>query len=92
MELTDYHAIKDLDRQIKEARRAAMAAGTLEEKLIGQKRVRALESQRSQKRRALFDAQDEVDRQRDRLIADIEAKLRQTVNVEEGFVVEWSLS
>lgn len=84
--------IKDLDRQIKEARRAAMAAGTLEEKLVGQKRVRALESQRSQKRRALFDAQDDVDRQRDRLIADIEAKLRQNVNIDEGFVVEWSLS
>ena len=53
--------IKDLDRQIREARRAATAAHTLEEKLAGQKQVKALESQRNAKRRALFDAQDEID-------------------------------
>lgn len=69
--------IKDLDRQIKEARRAATAAATLEEKLAGQKQVRALEAQRSQKRRSLFDAQDDIDRQRGRLIAEIESKLAQ---------------
>ncbi len=40
--------IKDLDRQIKEARRAATLALTLEEKLAGQKQVKALEMQRNQ--------------------------------------------
>lgn len=35
--------IKELDRQIKEARRATSAALTLEEKLAGQKQVRALD-------------------------------------------------
>ena len=39
--------IKELDRQIKEARRAATAALTLEAKLDGQKQVRALEGQRN---------------------------------------------
>jgi adenine-specific DNA-methyltransferase len=34
-----------------------------------------LESQRNDKRRALFDAQDAVDNQRDTLIAQIEGKL-----------------
>ena len=63
--------IKDLDRQIKEARRTTTAALTLEDKLAGQKQVKALEQQRSAKRRALFDAQDEIDRQRERLIAEI---------------------
>ena len=71
--------IKELDRQIKEARRAATAALTLEDKLAGQKQVKALESQRNQKRRSLFDAQDQVDSQRDRLIAEIEGKLKQTL-------------
>jgi len=46
--------IKDLDRQIKEARRSATAAVTLEEKLAGQKRIKALEGQRNDKRRTLF--------------------------------------
>ena len=60
--------IKELDRQIKEARRAAITALTLEEKLASQKRIKAIEAERNQKRRSLFDAQDQVDRQRDELI------------------------
>jgi adenine-specific DNA-methyltransferase len=84
--------IKDLDRQIKEARRAATAAPTLEEKLAGQKHIKALESQRNEKRRSLFDAQDEVDRQRDRLIAEIEGKLIQSVSLQSLFRIRWRLA
>jgi hypothetical protein len=83
--------IKDLDRQIKEARRTATAALTLEDKLAGQKQVKALEQQRNAKRRSLFDAQDEIDRQRERLIADIEAKLQQRTSLIELFRVRWKL-
>ena len=83
--------IKELDRQIKEARRAATAAPTLEDKLAGQKQVRALELQRNAKRRALFDAQDEVDRQREQLIAVIEGKLAQRVSCETLFSMRWLL-
>ena len=36
--------IKDIDRQIKEARRTATLALSLEEKLAGQKEIKALES------------------------------------------------
>lgn len=53
--------IKEMDRQIREARRAASAAVTLEEKLAGQRQVKSHEAQRNQKRRSLFDAQDQVD-------------------------------
>jgi adenine-specific DNA-methyltransferase len=83
--------IKDLDRQIKEARRAAVAAPALEAKLAGQKQIKTLESQRGQKRRSLFDAQDEIERQRDKLIGDIEAKLTQTVSSREILWVRWRL-
>ncbi len=83
--------IKDLDKQIKEARRAATVAATLEEKLAGQRKVKALEAQRSEKRRSLFDAQDKVDLQREELIAKIEGKLVQTVASEELFALRWRL-
>jgi adenine-specific DNA-methyltransferase len=83
--------IKELDRQIKEARRAATAALTLEEKLAGQKQIKALESQRNQKRRTLFDAQDEIDRQRDELIARIEGKLQQRTRHDQLFTIRWRL-
>ena len=84
--------IKELDRQIKEARRAATAALTLEEKLAGQKQIKALEAQRNQKRRSLFDAQDEVDRQREALIAKIEGKLQQTTELVDLFDIRWRLT
>lgn len=83
--------IKELDRQIKEARRAATAALTLEEKLEGQKQVKALESQRNTKRRALFDAQDEIDSRQDQLIAEIEGKLQQKVTSQRLFAIRWKL-
>ena len=69
--------IKEMDRLIKEARRAATTAPTLEEKLVGQKQIKALESQRNEKRRSLFEAQDKVDQQRETLIATIKGKLTQ---------------
>ena len=83
--------IKEIDRQIKEARRAATTALTLEEKLAGQKQIRALEAQRNQKRRSLFDAQDEVDRQREELIAQIEGKLHQQTELRQLFQIRWSI-
>ena len=83
--------IKEIDRQIKEARRAATTALTLEEKLAGQKQIKALEAQRNQKRRSLFDAQDQVDRQREELIAVIEGKLNQTTTVQRLFMLRWVL-
>ncbi len=83
--------IKEMDRQIKEARRAATAALTLEAKLDGQRQVRALEGQRNSKRRALFDAQDEIDHRREQLIAEIEEKLHQQESLSDAFMIRWRL-
>lgn len=83
--------IKEIDRQIKEARRAATAALTLEEKLAGQKKIKALETQRNEKRRSLFDAQDKVDKQREDIIASIEGILAQQVTLTQLFTVHWIL-
>jgi ERCC4-related helicase len=84
--------IKELDRQIKEARRAAITALTLDEKLAGQKQIREVESLRNQKRRSLFEAQDQVDKQRDELIAQIEGKLNQNISLKQLFCVRWSVN
>ena len=91
LKVTLEREIKDLDRQIKEARRMAATAPTLEEKLAGQKLVKSLETQRNQKRRSLFDAQDEVDQRRDELIRGMETKLHQQMAIETLFVVYWRL-
>jgi adenine-specific DNA-methyltransferase len=83
--------IKEIDRQIKDARRTALAALSLEDKLLAQKQIKTLEQLRTTKRRNLFDAQDEIDRQRGTLIANIEGKLKQTIKTESLFTLRWVL-
>jgi adenine-specific DNA-methyltransferase len=83
--------IKELDRLIKEARKTARIAVTLEEKLAAQKRMKGLESERNSKRRALFESQDEIDRKRGELIAQLEAQLTQKVTTECLFSVPWRI-
>jgi ERCC4-related helicase len=83
--------IKEIDRQIKEARRAATSALTLEEKLAGQKQIKSLEAVRSQKRRSLFDAQDEVEVRRDKFIRTLEDRLKQQTANLTLFTLRWIL-
>ncbi|WMJ07620.1 SNF2-related protein [Nitrosomonas sp. sh817] len=91
LKVTLEREIKEMDRAIKEAKRAATLALTLEEKLAGQKQVKNLESQRNEKRRRLFDAQDEIDSKRGELIAEIEGKLQQIVSIKTVFCISWRL-
>jgi len=83
--------IKECDRRIKEARRAAQTAVSLEEKLAAQKEVKAFEKERGDKRRTLFAAQDEIDANRDKIIADTEALMTQTHDLAELLCVRWRL-
>lgn len=81
--------IKDLDVEIRTARREARLEAALERKVAAQRRIRELEAERNRKRRALFEAQDEIDRQKDSLISDVEARLRQQVETEPLFTIRW---
>lgn len=83
--------IKDMDRLIKEARRAAATALTLEDKLASQKQIKAVEAQRNDKRRSLFEAQDAIDQQREELIGKIEGKLQQASSRTSLFTLSWAL-
>jgi len=84
--------IKEFDRQLKETRRASVTALTLEEKLESQKQIKAIESQRNEKRRSLFEAQDAIDRQRAVLIEKIEGKLLQHSRIEPLFRLAWRMN
>jgi len=92
LKLTLERDIKELDRQIKEAKRSASLALSLEDKLSGQKQVKVLESHRNQKRRTLFDAQDQVDQRREILIAEVEAKLSQQTSSNHVLAIRWRLA
>jgi hypothetical protein len=81
--------LKELDLEIKAAKREAKLEAKLESKLQLHRRVKDLEAQRSKKRRELFVAQDEVDARKETLISEVETRLQQTVKTEELFTVRW---
>lgn len=83
--------IKEIDRQIKEVRRTAATASTLDEKLHWQKQQRELEQKRNKLRRELFERQDEVEEKRNELIGELEAHLTLKFKEKTLFVIEWSL-
>lgn len=68
--------IKELELSIKGAKRSSMLALQLDDKLVFQKQVKELETERNQARRRLFEAQDEIDRKRDGIISGIEEQLK----------------
>lgn len=84
--------IKDLDKEMKDVRRASALSQSLAEKLEAQKTLKSLDEKRKKKRRELFDAQDAIDQQRDELIKEIERQLAQAVNVEPLFTIRWQLA
>jgi ERCC4-related helicase len=84
--------IKAIDGEIKQVRRTAATSPTLEEKLTHQKHQRELESKRSKLRRELFARQDEVEAQRNDLIAQLEVQLQQRVHEQSLFTIEWELT
>ena len=83
--------IKEIDRQIKEVRRTAATAPTLEEKLAWQKQQRELEARRTKLRRELFNRQDEIEAQRNDIISELEGQLKQKVNERHLFSIQWEL-
>lgn len=91
LKLSLEHEIKELDKEIRELRRSAALAQSLEDKLSHQKQLRELERRRNGKRRELFDAQDAIDQQREELIGRIERQLRHASTALVLFTLRWRL-
>ena len=83
--------IKELDREVREVRRESVGSASLQGKLEHQRRLKELTATRNQRRKDLFIAQDEVEAQREALIADIEGKLKQQPQTTSLFTIRWKL-
>ena len=84
--------VKELDREIKDVRRTASVSATLEEKLHWQKQQRELENKRTQLRRKIFDRQDDIDGQRNRLIEELESRLSRETTTTHISTIQWELT
>ena len=83
------HELKEIDREIKDTKREAQLAASLESKVALHKRIKELEARRAEKRRGLFEAQDAVDTRKDSLLSEIEARLKQGVVETELLSFRW---
>ncbi len=81
--------LKDLDAQIKQTRKEAKLAPDLQSKLALKRRVNEVEAERAKKRRELYEAQDQIDAQKEDIISRTEAKLMQQVGSEMVFIIRW---
>jgi len=83
--------IKDLDMAIKQQKTMSRKVARLEEKVDLQRKIKVMEKKRTDLRRKLFDAQDEVEKQKDNLLDEIETKMQQRIKIKELFRIHWKL-
>ncbi len=83
--------LKELDKDIKTLKTESKKIPTLEDKLKVQKHIKELEKKRNSLRLNLYESQDEVDNRKDGLINEIEARMKQKVELEELFTIKWKL-
>jgi superfamily II DNA or RNA helicase len=77
--------------QIRALRRESRLATTVDAQVENQRRARELEDQQRAQRRAIFEAEDAIAGERDRLIAALERRIAQTVHHETLMTIEWSV-
>ncbi len=83
--------LKQLDKDIKARKTEAKKILKLDEKVKAQKEIKEMEKRRNTLRQNLYRAQDEVDDKKERLIEEIEARLKQKMEKKELFTVRWSV-
>jgi adenine-specific DNA-methyltransferase len=81
--------LRELDSEIRAAKKEARVQPTLERKVAAHRRIKELEAERSRRRKSLFEAQDEVDSRKESLIAEIEGRLRQKIETRDLFTIRW---
>ncbi len=83
--------LKDTKQRIKTLTRQAEQATEPQEQLDIQKKIRELEKRQRKQRQGIFDAEDHVKDQRDRMITEIEHRMLRTFSEKDIFTVRWSI-
>ena len=91
MKLSLEKEIRDLDAEIKLKKSESRKILDLKKKISSQRDIKDLEKLRNEKRRKLFDSQDEIDQKKETLLNDIESQLDQNENLTPLFTLRWSL-
>lgn len=85
-------ALHDTKARLKDAKRRARTAGTVEEQAALQEEIKSFERQQRRQRQDIFDVEDEIEAKRDALIAALERRLNQRSQSLPLFRVRWALA
>ncbi len=80
--------MKELDREIKARKTEAKKILKLEEKLAAQREIK---EKRNTLRQNLYQSQDEIDKRKENLIEEIEARMKQQIETNELFTIKWKV-
>jgi ERCC4-related helicase len=85
-------ALKDAKTQVRELRNEIAKATALADRLRLQENLAAGERRQRKLRQEIFDVEDRIATERERLVAEVRAKLNQRESVEPLFTIRWVLS
>lgn len=83
--------LKDAKARILELKREARSAGSPEQQHRIQTQIQDLEKSKRRLRQRIFEVEDEIIDERDRMISDLEARLQQDISKHELFAVRWTV-
>ncbi|UJP65133.1 SNF2-related protein [Mongoliitalea daihaiensis] len=83
--------LADLDAEIKLKKSEARKITELKAKVSAQREIKDLEKERNEKRKKLFEAQDTIEQQKEKLLSEVESQLNQEEKIEELFLIRWKI-
>lgn len=83
--------IKQLDQEIKEAKKASRTMISLQEKMQAKREIKKLERQRDEAMLNYHEERKSIEYEEDRLLDDIEGRLTSETRVEKIFTIQWTL-
>lgn len=83
--------LADLDAEIKLKKSEARRITELKAKVAAQREIKDLEKERNEKRKKLFEAQDTIEQQKEKLLSEVENQLNQGEELKTLFTIRWKI-
>lgn len=84
--------LKTLRSEIAALKKQSRLEATLDQKVALQRKAKDVEAQLGRKRREMYEAEDDIDRQKETLISTVESRLKQSVRTERLFILQWDVA
>jgi superfamily II DNA or RNA helicase len=91
MKLSLEKEVTDLDAEIKLRKSEAKKEIKLADKVKAQRIIKDMEKKRAEKRMNLYQAQDEVDDKKEKLLDNVEKMLQQKIDQHDLFTIKWTI-